>query len=160
MLHGLDQQLWPGVARSAVRRREGFRLRLGRRHRGDGWLFQYQVHHADGGVAPSLRGALATKQSSSFRVRGSGLLRFARNDGVTSHSVPFASFHNASISSSDALSSERPCIASARSMYANRRSNFVLVPRSAISGSAPTWRARLTSANKRSPVSPASSSAH
>ena len=48
--HGLDQQLWAGAARSAVRRREGFRLRLGRRHRGDGRLFQHQVHHADGGV--------------------------------------------------------------------------------------------------------------
>ena len=48
--HGLDQQLWSGVARSAVRRRQGFRLRLGRRHRGDGRLFQHQVHYPDRGV--------------------------------------------------------------------------------------------------------------
>ena len=53
--HGLDQQLWSGVAGSAVRRGEGFRLRLGRRHRGDGRLFQHQVHHADGGVSGKRR---------------------------------------------------------------------------------------------------------
>ena len=49
--HGLDQQLWPGAARSAVRRRQGFRLRLGGRHRGDGRVFQHQVHHPDRGVS-------------------------------------------------------------------------------------------------------------
>ena len=37
--HGVDQQLWSGAARSAVRRHQGFRLRLGRRHRGDGGYF-------------------------------------------------------------------------------------------------------------------------
>ena len=49
--HGLDQQFWPGAARSAVRRRQGFRLRLGGRHRGDGRIFQHQVHHPDRGVS-------------------------------------------------------------------------------------------------------------
>ena len=42
---------------------------------------------------------------------------------------------------------------------AKRRSNLALVPRKASSGSAPTCRARLTTANSRSPVSSASSSA-
>ena len=34
----------------SVRRRQGFGLRLRRRHRGDGSLSQYQVHQPDGGV--------------------------------------------------------------------------------------------------------------
>ena len=36
----------------------------------------------------------ATKQSSSFRVRGSGLLRFARNDGSTSARSSFIALHS------------------------------------------------------------------
>ena len=78
-----------------------------------------------------------------------------RRDDGGSYSFSFASFHSASISASDALSIARPCAASARSMWPKRRSNLALVPRSACSGSAPTCRARLTSANRRSPVSSA-----
>ena len=48
-----------------------------------------------------------------------------------------------------------PSAASASSIAAKRRSNFRLVARSAASGSASRWRARLTTANSRSPISPA-----
>src|SRR5262249_56635673 len=44
-------------------------------------------------------------------------------------------------------------LASARSIQAKRRVNFSLVWRSVPSGSASRWRARLTTANKRSPAS-------
>ena len=46
-----------------------------------------------------------------------------------------------------------PCAASAVSIAAKRRSNFALVARSAVSGSTSRWRARLTTANSRSPIS-------
>ena len=46
-----------------------------------------------------------------------------------------------------------PRAASACSMKPNRRSNFALVMRKTASGSASRWRARLTTANKRSPAS-------
>jgi succinate-semialdehyde dehydrogenase/glutarate-semialdehyde dehydrogenase len=45
--HDVDQQLWAGAARGAVRRLEGFRLRLRGRHGSHGRLLQHQVHHAD-----------------------------------------------------------------------------------------------------------------
>ena len=40
------------------------------------------------------------------------------------------------------------------SICAKRRSNFALAPRNAASGSTLRWRARLTTANSRSPTSP------
>ena len=43
--------LRPRPARGAVRRHQGFRLRLGGRHRGDRGLSQHQVHHPDRGVS-------------------------------------------------------------------------------------------------------------
>ena len=39
-------------------------------------------------LAPSLRGALATKQSRVFPRKDSGLLRYARNDGVEAVALP------------------------------------------------------------------------
>ena len=46
-----------------------------------------------------------------------------------------------------------PAAARPRSTAAKRRANFAFVPRKAISGSMPVWRARLTTANRRSPIS-------
>ena len=46
-----------------------------------------------------------------------------------------------------------PSAASRASIWAKRRSNLALVPRSAASGSTSRWRARLASANRRSPTS-------
>ena len=43
--HDLDQPPRPRAARGAVRRRQGFRLRLRGRHRGDRGLPEHQVHH-------------------------------------------------------------------------------------------------------------------
>ncbi len=45
--YGGDQQRRSCTARNTIRWREGFRLRFGRWHRGDGRLLQHQVHHAD-----------------------------------------------------------------------------------------------------------------
>ena len=56
--HGFHQQLRSGTPRGAVRRHQGFRLRLRRRHRGDGRLFQHQVHHPDRGVSRELGNSL------------------------------------------------------------------------------------------------------
>ena len=75
-----------------------------------------------------------------------------------SHSFAFASSHNASISVSDASSSDRPCAASVRSMYAETAFELGVGAAQRLIGSAPTCRAILTSANSRSPVSSASSS--
>ncbi len=52
----------------------------------------------------------------------------------------------------------RPSVASVSSIWAKRRTNFSLVPRSAASGSTSRCRARLASANSRSPTSPAAAS--
>ena len=78
----------------------------------------------------------------------------------------FASFHEACPMLSWQARRAFPSLLSASfsarparaSIWAKRRSNLALAPRSAISGLAPTCRARLTSANIRSPVSAAISS--
>ena len=74
---------------------------------------------------------------------------------TVSFSAALAASQSASISARVASFGVLPRAASARSIEAKRRSNFRLVWRSTSSGSAPKWRARLTTANSRSPTSAA-----
>ena len=98
------------------------------------------------GAAVAATGALRRSAISEGGRGGVGPLLFAR---------ALAASHSASISASVESCGRLPCAASACSIEAKRRSNFWLVARSVASGSASRWRARLTTANSRSPTSAA-----
>ena len=68
-------------------------------------------------------------------------------------SADFACCQRASIASRSAWSSVRPSLASRRSILLKRRSNFLLAPVMATSGSIPFLRHRFTTENSRSPSS-------
>ena len=97
---GINHPAWH--ARKSVRRRQGFWLRLRRRHRGDGGLSQHQVHQPERRVS---RSVASGNNTDSRKPRPGQVL-----------SCVFASFHSASISARDDPSSVQPFAASVRSI--------------------------------------------
>ena len=124
------------------------------------WLYRHaevlsKEMDEDGRLAVTVRAdpdkaARVRAKFGALRVRARGL-----HPACLFAASALAASHSASISASVASFGVLPRAASARSIDAKRRSNLALVARSTPSGSAPRWRARLTTANSRSPTSAA-----
>ena len=110
----------------------------------------------DGKVVMTVR-ADPTKVDAVRREVSRGVAR-DRPTRARLFSAALAASQSASISARSDCSGVLPRAASALSIDANRRSNFRLAPRSVASGSASRCRARLATANSRSPTSAAAPS--